>query len=56
MILIEIKFEIYNNKLFAIIKMFKTWRHYLENYKHEVYVLTDYNNLYCFIDIKNLSS
>ena len=49
-------YETHNGKLLAIIKAFKTWCHYLESCKHEVLVLTDYNNLRHFIDTKNLSS
>ena len=56
MIPAEIWYETYNGKLFAIVKVFKTEKHYLEGCKHKVFVFTDYNNLQCFIDIKNLSS
>ena len=45
MILAETRYETYNGELLAIIKAFKTWRHYLEGYKHEILVFTDYNNL-----------
>lgn len=45
MILIRIWYETYNDKLLAIVKVFKTWRHYLEGYKYEVFILIDYNNL-----------
>lgn len=41
--------------LLAIVEIFKTPRYYLEDYKHEFFVLTDYNNLCRFIDTKNLS-
>ena len=40
----------------AIIETFKTWRHYLEGYKHKVLVLTDHNNLQHCMDTKRLSS
>ncbi len=33
-----------NSKLLAIVKVFKTWKHYLEGCKHEVLVLTDHDN------------
>ena len=56
MIPAETWYETYNGELLAIVKAFKTWRHYLEGCKHEVFVLTDYNNLCCFIDTKSLSS
>ncbi len=49
-------YKTYNGKLLAIIEAFKTWRHYLEGCKHEVLVLTNHNNLQCFMNIKSLSS
>ena len=48
-------YETHNSELLAIIKAFITWRHYLEGCKHKILVLIDYNNLYRFIDTKNLS-
>lgn len=41
----EIKNETYNKEFLTIIKAFKTWKYYLEDCKHKVFVLTDYNNL-----------
>ena len=55
MILAEIKYKTYDGKLLAIIKIFKTWRHYLEGCKYKVLILIDYNNLYQFINIKSPS-
>ena len=55
MIPAETRYETYDNELLAIVKVFKTWRHYLEACKHEVLVLTDHNNLCHFMDTKNLS-
>ena len=52
----ETWYKIYNQELLAIIKAFKTWCHYLEDYKYKVFIFTDYNNLCQFMDIKNLSS
>ena len=52
----ETWYEIHNGKLLAIIKIFKIWRHYLEGYKHKVFVITDHNNFCCFMDTKSLSS
>ena len=49
------RYKTYNGKLLAIIEAFKTWKHYLKSGKHEVLVLTDYNNFQRFIDTKNLS-
>lgn len=36
-------------------EFFKTWYHYLKNYKYKAFVPTNNNNLYLFMDIKNLS-
>lgn len=41
--------------ILAIIKSFKTERHYLKGYNYKISVYTDNNNLHLFIDIKNLS-
>ena len=51
----ETRYETHDNELLSIVEAFKTWRHYLEGYKHEVLVLTDCNNLRQFIDMKSLS-
>ena len=56
MIPAETRYEIHDGELLAIVEAFKTWRHYLEGYKHEVLVLTDHNNLHRFMDTKSLSS
>ncbi len=56
MILTETRYEIYDGELLAIVEAFKTWRYYLEDCKHKVLVLTDYNNLQHFMDTKSLSS
>ena len=56
MIPAETWYKTHNGKLLVIVKAFKTWRHYLEGCKHEVLVLTDYNNLRRFMDTKSLSS
>ena len=55
MIPAKTQYKTYNAELLAIIKAFKTWRHYLEDCKYKVFVLTNYNNLCQFMDIKNLS-
>ena len=36
-------------------KKFKTKYYYLKIYKYMVFILIDYNNLFYFMDIKNLS-
>ena len=56
MVSVETQYKTHNSKLLAIIKAFKTWRHYLERCKYKVLVFIDHNNLCCFIDTKNLSS
>ena len=56
MIPAETRYETHDGELLAIVEAFKTWRHYLENYRHEVLVLTDHNNLQRFMDTKSLSS
>ena len=55
MIPVETQYKTHNTELLAIVKAFKTWRHYLEGCKHKVLVLTDHNNLRRFIYTKNLS-
>ena len=55
MISAKTRYKTHNGKLLAIVEAFKTWRHYLEDCKHEVLILTNYNNLYRFIDTKSLS-
>lgn len=55
MIPIETWYKTHDKELLAIIKAFKIWRYYQEDYKYEVLILTDYNNLQKFIDTKNLS-
>ena len=56
MIPAEIQYETHNSELLAIVKVFKTWYHYLEGCKYEVLVFTDHNNLRRFMDTKSLSS
>ena len=55
MIPAETWYETHDEKLLAIVEAFKTWRHYLESCKHEVFVFTNYSNLWKFIDTKSLS-
>ena len=45
----------YNTKLLIIIKVFENLRYYLKKCKNDFWLLTNHNNLYQFIDIKNLS-
>ena len=55
MILAKTWYKIHNNKILTIIKAFKTLHYYLKSCKHKVFILTNYNNLRYFINIKNLS-
>ena len=55
MITAKTQYKTNNGKLWGIVKVFKIWHHYLEGYKYKVLVFIDYNNLYSFIDTKNLS-
>ena len=56
MIPTETQYKTHDAQLLAIVEAFKTWRHYLEGCKHKVFVLTNYNNLCRFINMKSLSS
>ncbi len=56
MISAETQYKTHKQELLAIIEAFKTWLYYLEGCKYKVFVFTDHNNLYQFMDIKNLSS
>ena len=56
MISAEIWYKTHNGKFLAIVKVFKTWCHYLKGCKYEVFVLINYKNLRRFIDTKSLSS
>ena len=49
-------YKIYDNELLAIVEAFNKWKYYLKSCKHKIFVLTDYNNLYQFINTKSLSS
>ena len=55
MIPAEIRYKTHDGKFLAIVKAFKIWRYYLEGSKHKILVLTDYNNLRRFMEMKNLS-
>ena len=55
MISAETYYKTHNQELLAIVEAFKTWRYHLEGCKYEVFVLTDHNNFYQFMDTKRLS-
>ena len=54
--LVHTSYETHNGNLLANIKVFKSWKHNLEGYKYEVFMLIDYNNFEYFINTKKLSS
>ena len=56
MIPVETRYETHDDDLLAIVEAFKTWRHYLEGSRYEVFVLIDHNNFRQFMDTKSLSS
>ena len=56
MIPAETRYETHDGELLAIVEAFKTWRHYLEDCKHKVLILTDYNTLCQFMNTRRLSS
>lgn len=49
------RYIIHNHEFFGCVKTFKTWRYYLKHYKYQVFILTDHNNLYEFMNIKTQS-
>ena len=55
MIPAETRYETHDDKLLAIVKAFKTWRHYLEDSWHEILMLTNHINFRRFMDTKSLS-
>ena len=52
----ETRYQTHNGELLAILKAFKTWRHYLERFQHEVLIVTEHNKLHQLMDTKSLSS
>lgn len=56
MIFVETWYKTHNLELLAIIEVFKTWLHYLEGWKYEIFVLMHYKNYQWFINIKSLNS
>lgn len=47
-------YKIYNQKVLAIIEIFKTWHHYLKRFKYKVFIFTNHNKFQQFIDTKRL--
>lgn len=48
-------YETHDGEILAIVEVFKTWHHHLEGCKHNILILTGYNNFYWFVDTKILS-
>ena len=46
MVLIKIDYKIYNIEFYIIINIFKYDYYYLKNYKNEILIVINYNNLY----------
>ena len=55
MLLNKIPYKIYNDKLLAIVKNFKTWKYYLKGNIYKILVFINYKKFYHFINTKNLS-
>lgn len=55
MLLTKQNYETYNAELLAIVKDFKTWRHYFKKGVYTILVFMDHNNLKKFIKITCLS-
>ena len=56
MIPAKTRYKTRDGELLAIIEAFKKWQYYLKDCKHKMFMLTNYNNFHCFMEIKNLSS
>ena len=55
MISSENRYKMHNQKLLVIIIMFKHWHHYLKDSYQIIEILTDHNNLWEFIKVKELN-
>lgn len=56
MIFAKTCYKTHNGKFLAMKKTFKIWQYYPERFKHKILVFIHYNNLFYFINTKNLSS
>ena len=52
----KIRWDTYDKELYAIVLSFKNWRHYLQNSKHVINVITNHNNLRYFMTTKKLNA
>ena len=53
---IEKWWNMHDKKLYAIILKFKNWRHYLQNNKHFIRVITNHNNFHYFMSTKKFNA
>ena len=56
MINVETHYETHDGKLLIIVMSFKHWCHYLNDSQHFIEILTDYNNLWYFINKTRLNN
>lgn len=54
MIIAKTWYKIWDSKFLAIMEFFKTCWNYVKDYKNDIFIFTNHNNLYQFIDTKNL--
>ena len=51
----ESRYKMHNQKLLVIVMMFKHWHHYLKGSYQTIEILTDHNNLWEFMKVKELN-
>ena len=51
----EVRWDMHDKKLYAIVFDFKNWQHYLQSSKRLICVITDHNNLHYFMMMKKLN-
>ena len=52
----EKRWNTHDKKLYTIVLKFKNWRHYLQNNKHFIRVITNHNNFRYFISTKKFNA
>ena len=52
----EKRWNMHDKKLYAIVLRFKNWRHYLQNNKHFIRVITNHNNFRYFMSTKKFNA
>ena len=52
----ETRWDTHDKELYAIVRGFKNWRHYLQGSKHPIRVISDHNNLRYFMTTKELNA